>query len=87
MNKHDKLNLIKRLKKEGFYNGDNVCFRVENQISGCYTGPTVGKLVLDQEDSPYIWCEGVNSRFKMPIDEYLSAYSGSIEKMQQGYRS
>jgi hypothetical protein len=70
---------------KGLSDGCFVTFCVENQISGGYCGPTQGKLILSEEDSPYILCKHINSEkeFKMTINKGYDAYAGTIKKINE----
>jgi hypothetical protein len=68
---------ISFLKKKGLNHGDMVNFRVENQISGLWCGPTQAKLVLEGKEAPYLEAGGP----KITINEGYDAYLHTIEKV------
>lgn len=78
--------MIKFLKKKDLKHGDVVSFRVENQISGGYIGPTYGILILEDCIHPYILCNFKDQALHMSIDEGYDAYVGSIQKLIEPYQ-
>lgn len=78
--------IIKFLNKKGLGHGDVVSFRVENQISGGYIGPTLGTLILEDCIKPFILCDHQGKVLHMSIDEGYDAYAGSIQKRFEHYQ-
>ncbi len=61
--------------------GEKVRFRMENH--SCWGGPTSGILHTIPNLEPYIEATDGDHVFNIAINEYLSAYIGTIEKVEE----
>ncbi len=78
MIKQDKSLVEKIISSKDLKIGDEVYFKVENQLSGGYFGPTKGVIKFDAKfDEYYLDCEVI----KIEIEKWLGAYVGSFEKV------